>query len=97
MFFKVVYPMFFKVVYPMFFEVVYPMFFTVVYPMFFKVVYSMFFHASYVVQEVLLLMFLFLITKKLLFPVHPFQLQQLWDRYKTQQLRKVEMRQRSAM
>ena len=31
--------------------------------MFFKVVYSMFFHASYVVQEVFLLMFLFLITK----------------------------------
>ena len=64
MFFKVVYPMFFKVVYPMFFKVVYPMFFTVVYPMFFKVVYSMFFHASHVVQELLLLMFWFLITKK---------------------------------
>ena len=63
MFFKVVYSMFFKVVYPMFFKVVYPMFFKVVYPMFFKVVYSMFFHASYVVQEVFLLMFLFLITK----------------------------------
>ena len=65
-----------------FFKVVYPMFFKVVYPMFFKVVYSMFFHASYVVQEVLLLMFLFLITKKLLFPVHPFQFQQLWNRCK---------------
>ena len=37
------------------------------YPVFFKVVYSIFFHASYVVQEVLLLMFLFLITKKTLF------------------------------
>ena len=31
-----------------------------------------FFHASYVFQDVLLLMFLFLITEKLVFPVHPF-------------------------
>ena len=50
---------------------------------FFKVVYPMFFHASYVSQDVLLLMLLFLITKKLLFPVHPFQFQLLWNRYKT--------------
>ena len=41
-----------------------------------------FFHASYVSQDVLLVMLLFLITKKLLFPVHPFQFQLLWNRYK---------------
>ena len=49
---------------------------------FFKVVCPLFFHASYVFQDVLLLVLLFLVTKKLLFPVHPFQFQLLWNRYK---------------
>ena len=34
--------------------------------------FILFFHASYVFQDVLLFIFLFLITEKLIFLVHPF-------------------------
>ena len=51
-------------------------------PLVFQSCLSIVFHASYVFQDVLLLMNLFLITEKLLFPVHPFQFQLLWNRYK---------------